>query len=84
MVTLRAPYIQGEVHVLCTITNKYLCLLVKRGVRTDQRPLNLKRRTVSRLPPDAPLDTSVNWKFKTWLLTLLSGHLVHHIQPEAN
>lgn len=50
----------------------------------DQRPLNLERRTLSQLPPDAPLDTSVNWSFETWLLTLLSGHLVRHIQPETN
>lgn len=76
-------YIQGAVHVLCTITFKYLCLLVKRGVRTDQRPLNLEWGTLSRSPPDAPLDTSVNWRLETWLLTFLSGHLVWHIQPET-
>lgn len=49
----------------------------------DQRPLNLERRTLSRLP-DAPLDTRANWTFETWPLTLLSGHLVWHIQFETN
>lgn len=75
---------QGAVHILCTITIKYLCLLAKWAVRMDQRPLNLDWRTLSRLPPDAPLDTCVNWRFETWLLTLLSGHLLQYIQPERN
>lgn len=42
----------------------------------DQRPLNLEWGTLSRSPPDAPLDTSVNWSLETWLLTFLSGQLV--------
>lgn len=49
--------------ILHTITIKYLCLLAKRGVRTDQRPLNLEHRTLSWLPPDAPFHPSVNWRF---------------------
>lgn len=39
--------------------------------------------SISRLP-DAPLDTRANWTFETWPLTLLSGHLVWHIQFETN